>query len=144
MVIMKKVNENIDFVLREYRTIAVVGLSPNPDRASNSVAKKMQRKGYKVIPVNPGQDEILGEKCYPSLLDIPEKVDLVNVFRPAEVTEPIAEQAVQIGAKGLWLQLGIINDKAAQIALAGGLDVVMDRCWSIEFNFLKEEEPKLQ
>ena len=131
-------------ILDEVKTIAVVGASANTVRPSYFVVKYLISKGYDVIPVNPGQEEILGEKCYPSLLDIPEKVDLVNVFRPAEVTEPIAEQAVQIGAKGLWLQLGIINDKAAQIALDAGLDVVMDRCWSIEINAVKEEAPKLQ
>jgi uncharacterized protein len=109
-------------------TIAVVGASSNPERASNGIMQKLQRVGYRVIPVNPRETEVLGERSYPSLSDIPEPVDIVNVFRRPEYTPPIADEAVKIGAKALWLQSGISNDEAAARASAGGLMVVMDTC----------------
>lgn len=119
-------------ILTETRTIAVVGLSDDPSRASYSVSRYMQAHGYRIIPVNPKCSEVLGEKCYPDLQSIPGSVDLVNVFRrPARCAE-VAEEAVSIGAKALWLQLGIINEKARQIAEEGGLAVVMDRCIKID------------
>lgn len=119
-------------ILTETRTIAVVGLSDDPSRASYSVSRYMQAHGYRIIPVNPKCSEVLGEKCYPDLQSIPGSVDLVNVFRrPARCAE-VAEEAVSIGAKALWLQLGIINEKARQIAEDGGLAVVMDRCIKID------------
>lgn len=114
------------------KTIAVVGLSPKPERASNDVSRYLMAQGYTIIPVNPGHEEILGLKCYPSLKDIPAPVDIVQVFRKAELTPPIAREAVEIGAKGLWLQLGISNKEAAEIAKAGSLHVVMDKCMKIE------------
>ena len=114
------------------KTIAVVGISPKPERASNDVSRYLMANGYTIIPVNPGHEEILGQKCYPTLRDIPVPVDLVNVFRKPELTPPIAKEAVAIGAKGLWLQLGIANNEAAEIASAGGLHVVMDKCLKIE------------
>ncbi|MCH7851153.1 MAG: CoA-binding protein [Candidatus Marinimicrobia bacterium] len=113
-------------------TIAVVGLSPKPERASHDVARYLLDQGYKIIPVNPVQEQILGLKCYPDLSAIPEPVDLVNVFRRPEHCPPIAEEAVAIGAKALWLQLGIANDEAARLASDGGLLVVMDHCIKIE------------
>jgi len=121
-------------ILEEAKVIAVVGLSDNPWRPGHSVSEYMQDAGYEVIPVNPNRvgKTILGQQVYASLLDIPKRVDIVNVFRPEQVTPPIAEQAVAIDAKVLWLQLGIANDEAARIATEGGLAVVMNRCISTE------------
>lgn len=124
--------EQIKDILASAGNIAVVGLSDNPERTSHMVAKAMQDRGYRIIPVNPGKKEILGEVCYKSLLDIPEPVDIVNVFRRAEEVVPFAEQAAQIKAKVFWLQLGIINEQAAQIASEAGLTVIMDRCIKVE------------
>ncbi|HWV18441.1 MAG TPA: CoA-binding protein [Rhodocyclaceae bacterium] len=115
------------------RTIAVVGCSPKPERPGHYVAKYLQDLGYRVIPVNPGQTEILGEKCYPSLRDIPEPVDLVDCFRRAEDIPPVVEDAIAIGAKFVWMQLGIVNEAAAQRAMAAGIEVVMDRCPKIDY-----------
>jgi len=120
-------------VLQDNRVLAVVGLSPNWNRPSYFAAKYMLEHGYTVIPVNPGAAEILGQKCYPDLASIPCKVDLVDVFRKPEDALPIAEEAIRIGAKCLWLQLGVINRQAADSASAAGLDVVMDRCVKIEY-----------
>ncbi|MGI9325593.1 MAG: CoA-binding protein [Pseudomonadales bacterium] len=114
------------------QTIAVVGLSANPARPSFEVAEYLQRAGYRVIPVNPNESEILGERCYRSLMDIPETVQLVDVFRQPDAVPAIAKQAVAIGARCLWLQLGVISEVGAQIAIDGGLRVVMDRCTKIE------------
>ena len=115
-------------VLQGNRLIAVVGLSPSWNRPSYFAAKYMQEHGYTIIPVNPGATEILGQKCYPDLAAIPVKVDMVDVFRKPEDVMPIADEAIRIGAKCLWLQLGVINHEAADKASAAGLDVVMDRC----------------
>ena len=115
-------------LLTEASTIAIVGASSNPDRSSYGIMQKLQRVGYRVIPVNPRETEILGERSYPSLADIPQPVDIVDVFRRAEDTPPIADEAVTIGAKALWLQTGIANEDAAARATAGGLSVVMDAC----------------
>ncbi len=123
-------------VLGESRTLAVVGLSADWYRPSNFAAKYMQEHGYRVIPVNPKYPEILGEKCYPDLRSIPEPVDLVDVFRKPADCVPIARDAVAIGAKVLWLQIGVINEEAKRIAEAGGLTVVMDRCVKIEYGRL--------
>ncbi len=120
-------------VLRENRTLAVVGLSADWYRPSYFAAKYMQEHGYRIIPVNPKYSEILGEKSYPSLSAIPEPIDLVDVFRKRSDTPAIAEEAVAIGAKALWLQIGVINDEARQIAENSGLTVVMDRCVKIEY-----------
>lgn len=120
-------------VLQGNRVIAVVGLSPNWNRPSFFAAKYMLEHSYTVIPVNPGATEILGLKCYPDLASIPCQVDLVDVFRKAADVMPIAEEAIRIGAKCLWLQLGVINREAAAKAAAAGLDVVMDRCVKIEY-----------
>ncbi|HOG04212.1 MAG TPA: CoA-binding protein [Accumulibacter sp.] len=120
-------------VLRESRTLAIVGLSADWFRPSNFVAKYMQEHGYRVIPVNPKYDEILGEKCYPTLSAIREPVDLVDVFRKPADTPEIARESVAIGARTLWLQIGVINDEAVKIAEESGLTVVMGRCVKIEY-----------
>ena len=122
----------IEAILRESKTIAVVGLSSDPLRASYGVSEYMQARGYRIIPVNPKETEVLGEKAYARLEDIPEPVDIVNVFRRPLQTPEVAKSAVAIGAKVLWLQLEIVNEEAAAIATGGGLDVVMDRCILVE------------
>lgn len=119
-------------ILRDCRTLAVVGLSADWFRPSYFAAKYMQEHGYRVIPVNPKYESILGEKCYKSLRDIPEKIDLVDVFRKSNDVMPVAEDAIAIGAKVLWQQLGVKNEAAAAKARAAGLDAVMDRCVKIE------------
>lgn len=119
-------------ILRETRVIAVVGLSADWFRPSYFAAKYMQEHGYRVIPVNPKYPSILGEKCYPSLRDIPEKVDLVDVFRKSADVMPVAEDAIAVKAKVLWQQLGVRNEAAAAKARAAGLETVMDRCVKIE------------
>lgn len=120
-------------VLRESRTIAVVGLSADWFRPSYFAAKYMQEHGYRIIPVNPKYDEILGEKSYPDLASIPDPVDMVDVFRKPADALPIAEQAIAIGARTLWLQIGVINEEARRKAEDAGLTVVMDRCVKIEY-----------
>lgn len=115
-------------LLTDATVIAIVGASANPDRASHGIMQKLQRAGYRVIPVNPKETDILGERSYASLLDVPERIDIVDVFRRAEDTPPIADDAVTIGAKALWLQSGISNEEAARKAEAGGLIAVMDMC----------------
>lgn len=119
-------------ILAECRTIAVVGLSQNWSRPSNFAAKYMQEHGYRVIPVNPMYEEVLGERCYPNLRAIPGPVDIVDCFRAASEIPAIADDAIAIGAKVLWLQLGIVNVEAARKARAAGLEIVMDRCVKIE------------
>ena len=119
-------------ILKECRVLAVVGLSANWHRPSHFAAKYMLEHGYRVIPVNPQYEEVLGQKCYASLRDIPEKVDMVDVFRKSEDVMPIAEDAIAIGAGVLWQQLGVKNEAAAAKALAAGLKSVMDRCVKIE------------
>ena len=120
-------------ILNENRTVAMVGLSANWYRPSHFAAKYLQIHGYRVIPVTPSYEEILGETCYPSLLDMPEPVDVVDCFRKPEEIPALARQAIEIGAKVLWMQLGIVNEEAAQIASDAGLDVVMNRCMKIEY-----------
>jgi uncharacterized protein len=115
-------------ILREYKVIAVAGLSSNALRPSFGVSQYMQKHGYRIIPVNPQETSVLGEKCYPTLLDVPEKVEIVNVFRRAEFVPELVEQAIQIGAKCVWMQEGVVHDAAAAKARAAGLEVVMDRC----------------
>ena len=119
-------------ILRDSKVIAVVGLSADWFRPSYFAAKYMQEHGYRVIPVNPKYPEILGEKCYRSLRDIPEKVDMVDVFRKTQDVPPIADDAIAIGARVLWQQLGVRNESAAAKARAAGLEAVMDRCVKIE------------
>jgi len=119
-------------VLRECRTIAVVGLSANWFRPSYFAAKYMQDKGYRIVPVNPTYESVLGQRCYPSLAAIEGPVDMVDAFRKPADMPALAREAVAIGARVLWMQLGIRSEEAAAIALAGGLDVVEDRCVKIE------------
>ena len=119
-------------ILTQQRTIAVVGLSAQWHRPSYFAAKYMQDHGYRIIPVNPNYSEVLGQRCYPGITDIPEQVGIVDCFRKASEMVPIARDAVAIGAKVLWMQLGIRNDEAASIAVDAGLDVVVDHCVKIE------------
>lgn len=115
-------------ILGDARTVAVVGLSSDPTRDSYQIAQYLQGKGYRVIPVNPNETEVLGERAHASLADVPEQIDVVDVFRRPEETPEVARQAVQTGAKVLWLQSGIINEEAASIASDAGLEVVMGVC----------------
>ena len=120
-------------ILKETKTIALVGISHKEHRASHKVAKFMIAKGYTVIPVNPKYEEVLGQTCYATLEDIPIAADMVDCFRRSEDILPIAESAIEIGAKVLWMQLGVINEEAAALAEKAGLKVVMDRCPKIEW-----------
>jgi predicted CoA-binding protein len=130
-------DETLRTLLTEARTIAMVGASSNADKPSHGIMKKMLAAGYHVIPVNPRETEVLGQKAFASLRDIPEKVDIVDVFRRAEDTPPIADEAVAIGAKAIWLQSGISNDETARRAAAGGLLAVMDLCIGVEHSLLR-------
>lgn len=121
--------ETIQRILEECRTIAVVGLSSEAWRPSNSVSAYMRRSGYRVIPVNPNETEVFGEKAYPDLAAVPEKIELVDVFRRSDEAGKAVDEAIAIGAKAVWLQEGVIDRAAAQRALDAGLLVVMDRCW---------------
>jgi uncharacterized protein len=123
--------EDIDAIL-DLKKIAVVGLSSDPSRASYGVARYMQRHGYQVIPVNPNESEILGVRAYPSLSDLAEPPDVVDVFRRPEHVAAVVDEAIAVGAKAVWLQLGVIDEQAAQKARDAGLLVVMDRCIKIE------------
>jgi predicted CoA-binding protein len=125
-------SSTIQRVLHSASTIAIVGLSANELRASNFVGYYLKRHGYRVIPVNPRETEILGEVSYPSLLEVPEPVDIVNVFRAPDALPAIAQAAVAIHAGALWCQFGVVNAEAARIAEAGGVTVIMDRCLKVE------------
>jgi len=120
--------ETVGKILRDYSTIAVVGISDKPDRPSNRVARYLQMQGYKIIPVNPRVEEVLGEKAYPDLGSIPVPVDVVDIFRKSEEVMPIVEDAIAGGAKAVWMQESVINEAAARKAADSGLDVVMDMC----------------
>lgn len=124
-------------LLTDATTIAIVGASSNPDKASYGIMQKLQRVGYRVIPVNPRETDILGVRVYASLADVPEHIDIVDVFRRPEDTPAIADEAVKAGAKALWLQTGIANDDAAARAAAGGLMVVMDACIGATHSLLR-------
>lgn len=119
-------------VLKDSKTIAVVGLSPKPQRPSHQVARYLMEAGYTIIPVNPGQDSILGLPCYPDLRAIPTPVDMVDIFRRPQAVLPIVEDAIAIGARFIWMQEGIVNKEAAAKAEAAGLTVIMDRCTKID------------
>jgi predicted CoA-binding protein len=121
---------NPDFkqILTSYRTIAVVGLSPDPGKPSYEVASYLKRAGYRIIPVNPACQEVLGERCYASLADIPEPFEIVDIFRRSEFVPEIVEQAIGKGAKVIWMQEGVVHQEAAERAEAAGLSVVMDHC----------------
>ncbi|TLS49955.1 CoA-binding protein [Paenibacillus antri] len=124
--------DRIKTILEQAGAIAVVGLTNNPDRPAYEVSEAMLHRGYRIIPVNPKGEDVLGQKGYASLKDIPESIDIVNVFRRAEHTPPIAEEAAAVGAKTLWLQLGIASEEAARIASESGMTVIMDRCIKVE------------
>ena len=115
-------------MLKTARTIAVVGLSSKKLRPSHGVAAYMQSVGYRIIPVNPNEGEVLGEKCYARLEDLPEKVDIVDIFRRSELVPEVVESAIRIGAKAIWMQEGVVHEEAARRAREAGLEVVMDRC----------------
>jgi len=136
------VNDNdqrISTLLRSARVIAVVGLSPKEQRPSNQVARYLLATGYRIIPVNPGQSMILGQTCYPDLTEIPEPVDIVDIFRKASEVVPIVDQAAAIGAGAVWLQQGIVSEEAARLAEAAGLVCIMDRCIKIDHQRLLGE-----
>jgi predicted CoA-binding protein len=124
--------EEIESILKETRTIAVVGLSNRPDRASYRVAAYMQQQGYRILPVNPAVEEVLGEKAYASLEEIPEPIDLVNVFRRPEHVPPLIDSAIAIAARGIWLQLGIVSNASLAKARQAGLRTVQNRCLMVE------------
>jgi predicted CoA-binding protein len=120
--------ETIQKILKEARTIAVVGLSSDPTRPSNSVSKYMQSQGYRIIPVNPFETEVLGEKAYATLQEVPEKIDLVNIFRRSSEAGQFVDEAIELGIKAVWMQDYVIDRAAAERAIQAGLDVVMDDC----------------
>jgi len=120
--------EVIKQILDECRTIAVVGLSSSPLRPSHGVSNYMRQKGYRVIPVNPNEEQVFGEKSFANLIDVPDKIDLVDIFRRSDAAGAVVDDAIKLGAKAVWLQEGVIDDEAAQRALDAGLLVVMDRC----------------
>jgi len=124
--------EEIKAILQKYRVVAVVGLSPKPERPSFRVAQYLKEHGYRIVPVNPGQKEILGEKCYPRLSDIPFPIEVVDIFRNVEAIPAIVAEAIAMGAKVVWMQQGLVEPASAQKARAAGLQVVMDRCMKIE------------
>jgi predicted CoA-binding protein len=126
------VEEVIRSVLEGHRTWAVVGCSPDPSRDSHRIARMLQSRGYEVIPVNPACDELLGVRCYPALADVPQPVEVVDIFRRASEAGRHVDEAIEIGASAVWMQLGVIDEAAAERARAAGLDVVMDRCPAIE------------
>ncbi len=128
--------QKIESILQCSRTIAIVGLSPKKERPSNMVGRYLLEAGYTVIPVNPGQSEILGLPCYSTLSDIGKQVDMVDIFRRSEDVPPIVEEAVALGAKTIWMQQGIINKAAAELARQAGLDVIMDRCIKVDHSNL--------
>ncbi len=115
-------------ILKRYRTIAVVGLSSKRFRASYGVSEYMKDAGYRIIPVNPGETEVLGEKCYPDLESVPGKIEIVNIFRDPQYVAPVVDAAIRIGAKVIWMQEGVVHEEAADKARQAGLEVVMDRC----------------
>ncbi len=129
-------DDAIRAVLATPQTVAVVGCSPNPERDSHRIAKLLQSRGHRVIPVNPGHRSILGETCYAGLRDIPEQVDMVDIFRRSEQVAPIVDEAIEVGARIVWMQLGVIDERAAAVAQDAGLTVVMDRCPAIEYRRL--------
>ena len=127
-------------ILKSFRDVAMVGVSANPDKPSNKVFKYLTENGYNVIPVNPTIDEVMGKKCYANLSVIPEKVEVVDIFRRSEDIPPIVDEAIKIGAKAVWMQEGIINNTAAEKAQSAGLLVVMDKCMKKEHVRLIENE----
>lgn len=130
---LKIVNRNIPEILKRYKTIAVVGISDKPERDSYRIAQFMLSRGYTVYPINPTVKQVLGHPAYPSLSALPHPVELVDIFRKSEYVLPIVEEAIQKGAHAIWMQICVVNSAAAEKALKAGLDVVMDRCWMVEY-----------
>ncbi len=128
--------KSVEEILKQGKTIAVVGLSPKPERDSHRVAKYLKSQGYRIIPVNPMTDQVLGEKSYSDLKSVPEKIDVVDIFRKSEDVPPIVGEAIDIGASAVWMQLGIINEEAATKAGNAGLTVIMDKCMEVEHKLL--------
>jgi predicted CoA-binding protein len=124
--------EEIEAILKNYQVVAVVGLSPKPERPSFRVAQYLKEHGYRIVPVNPGQKEILGEKCYPRLSDIPFPIEVVDIFRNVEAIPAIVDEAISVGAKVVWMQQGLVEPASAHKAREAGLQVVMDRCMKID------------
>ncbi len=133
-------DEIIERILRESKTVAVVGLSPKPERASYEVASYLQQQGYRIIPVNPMVDEVLGERSYPNLKAVPAKIDVVDVFRRSEDVPGVVEEAIEVGARTVWMQDGVVNEAAAARAREAGLQVVMDRCMLREHHKLHPDK----
>jgi predicted CoA-binding protein len=129
-------DERMRQILKEAKSIAVVGVSPNPWRDSGTIAQFLREKGYRVFPVNPKYDEVLGHKCFPSLTSIGQPVDIVDIFRRSEGVPPIVDEAIHIGAHTVWMQLGVVSPEAAARAEEGGLRVIMDRCIAIDYRRL--------
>ncbi len=129
---MNQVNSNIPEILKSFRRVAVVGISDKPHRPSHYVSEYLLHAGFTIYPVNPRYEEVLGLKCYPRLSDIPHPIEIVDIFRRPDTVIPVVEEAIKIGAKVVWMQQGVINREAAEIALKAGLMVVMDRCLKVE------------
>lgn len=128
----KPPSEKIKAILEKYKTVAIVGLSPKPERDSHKVGKYLKDHGYRIVPVNPGQKEILGEKCYPNLKAVAFPIDIVDIFRRPEAIPPVVDDAIEVGAEVVWMQLGIVHNQAADMARRAGLEVVMNKCIKIE------------
>ena len=128
-------------ILTKYKTIAVVGLSSNPARPSYGVTEYMQSAGYQIVPVNPNETDVLGEPSYACLQDVPQKIEIVDVFRRPEEVPPVVDAAIKVGAKVIWMQLGIANEPAAEKARAAGLTVIMDACILVEHKRRRQKLP---
>ena len=134
-------SDEVRQILASARTVAVVGVSDKPDRDSYQVAAYLRQNGFRIIPINPNVTEVLGEKTYPNLLDVPEPVDIVDIFRKPEAIPGLVEQAIAISAKAVWMQKGIVHNAAAEKARAAGLKVVMDKCLMVEHQGLHSGNP---
>lgn len=134
-------DEEIKEILSSYKIVAVVGISNKPERDSFRVASFLKERGYKIVPVNPNYDTVLGEKCYPDLSSIPFAVEIVDIFRKPDAVPPIADEAVKIGAKAVWMQIGVVNNEAAEKLVKSRIKVVMNKCMMIEYNNLFPDFP---
>lgn len=130
-------DSEIKLILENSKTIAVIGCSSNPEKAAHRIPKYMKEQGYRIIPVNPNSDKILGEKSHKSILDVNEQVDIVDIFRPSEECLEVVEEAIKIKPKVIWMQTGIINEEAKRLAENNGIKVVMDRCMMVEHRRLQ-------
>ncbi len=137
--IWRRVNQNIPEILKRYRRVAVVGISNKPYRPSYDIARYLLNLGFTIYPVNPNYEEVMGLRCYNSLKEIEGPVEIVDIFRRSDRVLPVVEEAIEIGAKVIWMQSGVINEEAAERALCAGLDVVMNMCIKIELAGMKSE-----